>query len=208
MVNVLLVDDTKVGRDCIAGYQRGSDRYCLVNAFDRASQAEPFCEKNYVDLILMDFYTAEQEDGIAAAASIKAHMPNIRIIIVTGLTSYELLSRAKEAGADGFWHKEFSEEELISVMDCVMSGGTVYPDKPPAVKIGNILSTEIKPMQLEVLKLIVKGYSNASIAAELHISVDAVKWYIKELYQKTGYSNRVELAVDVISKRFVVPGLN
>ena len=63
-------------------------------------------------------------------------------------------------------------------------------------------------MQMEVLRLMVKGYSNPSIAAELHISVSDVKWHVQELFQKTGYSSRVELVADVINKEFIVPGLD
>ena len=62
-------------------------------------------------------------------------------------------------------------------------------------------------MQLEILRLMVKGYSNPAIAAELHISVNDVKWHIKELFEKTGYTNRVSLVGDVINKEFIVPGL-
>ena len=62
-------------------------------------------------------------------------------------------------------------------------------------------------MQLAVLRLMVNGYSNPAIARELYISVNDVKWHIKELFEKTGYSSRVELVGDVINKNFIIPGL-
>ena len=43
MINVLLVEDTKIGRDCISGYLRGSDRYCLAATITNAAMAETTC---------------------------------------------------------------------------------------------------------------------------------------------------------------------
>ena len=207
MINVLLVEDTKIGRDCISGYLRGSDRYCLAATITNAAMAETTCLHTPIDLILMDYCTENNEDGIAAAAVIKSRMPNIKVIIITSMASIDLIDRAREAGADSFWYKETGDEELLSVMDRTMKGESIYPDTTPVIQIGNAASTELRPMQLEVLRLMVEGYSNPAIAEKLHISVHDVKWHIQELFSKTGYSNRVALVGDVINKNFIVPGL-
>lgn len=207
MIRVLLVEDTKMGRDCIAGYIRSSGRYMLTDVLTNAAMAEITCMHTPVDLILMDYRTENNEDGIAAAASIKRHFPGIKIIIITSMTSADLIERARQAKADSFWYKESGDEELLAVMDLTMEGKSVYPDTTPVVRIGNALSTEVTPMQLKVLRLMVQGCSNPVIAQQLHISVNDVKWHIKELFEKTGYSSRVALVGDVINKGFIVPGL-
>ena len=56
------------------------------------------------------------------------------------------------------------------------------------------------------MRLLVQGKRDSEISAEMHISVDAVRWHIKELFSKTGYNNRVALACDVINKDLIVPG--
>lgn len=207
MTNVLLVEDTKIGRDCIAGYIESSGRYRLSAVITNAAKAPETCMHTKIDLVLMDYRTENNEDGICAAESIKRSMPHIKVIIITSLTSSDLIERARSAGADSFWYKETSDSELTAVMDRTMDGESVYPDTTPVIRIGNAVSTEVTPMQLKVLRLMVKGHSNPSIAAELGISVNDVKWHIKELFEKTGYSNRVELVGDVINKGFIVPGL-
>ena len=83
MTNVLLVEDTKMGRDCISGYIKTSGRYNLAAAITSAGMAEMTCMHTPVDLILMDYRTENNEDGISAAASIKRHMPGIKIIIIS-----------------------------------------------------------------------------------------------------------------------------
>lgn len=207
MINVLLVEDTKMGRDCIAGYLRGSDRYRLAAAITNAALAETTCRHAPINLILMDYRTENDEDGIAAAAVIKRKMPHIKIIIITSMASIDLIDRAREAGADSFWYKETSDEELLAVMDRTMNGESIYPDTTPVIKIGTAKSTDISPMQLSILRLMVQGLSNPTIAKELHISVSDVKWHIQELYDKTGYNSRVTLVGAVIKKDFIVPGL-
>lgn len=207
MIRVLLVEDTKMGRDCITGYIRSSDHYELADTITNAGMAEMTCMHTPVDLILMDYRTENNEDGIEAAAVIKRHFPKIKIIIVTSMTSVDLIDRAREAGADSFWYKEAGDAELLEVMDRTMDGESIYPDTTPVIQIGNAVSTEVTPMQLEVLRLVVDGYTNPAIAEKLHISVDNVKWHLKELYQKTGYTDRVGLVGAVIDKAFIVPGL-
>lgn len=207
MINVLLVEDTKMGRDCITGYLRGSDRYRLAASITNAAMAETTCLHTPIDLILMDYCTENDEDGIAAAAVIKRRMPHIKIIIITSMASIDLIDRAREAGADSFWYKETGDEELLAVMDRTMSGESIYPDTTPVISIGAAKSTDLSDMQLKILRLMVRGLSNPTIAKELYISVDDVKWHIKELYDKTGYNSRVTLVGAVIKKDFIVPGL-
>ena len=207
MINVLLVEDTKMGRDCVTGYLRGSDRYVLSAAITNAAMAETTCLHTPIDLILMDYCTENDEDGIAAAAVIKRRMPHIKIIIITSMASTDLIDRARAAGADSFWYKETGDEELLAVMDRTMDGESIYPDTTPVIRIGTAKSTDLTPMQLSVLRLMVQGHSNPAIAKELHISVDDVKWHIKGLYDKTGYNSRITLVGAVIKKDFIVPGL-
>lgn len=207
MINVLLVEDTKMGRDCVTGYLRGSDRYVLSAAITNAAMAETTCLHTPIDLILMDYCTENDEDGIAAAAVIKRRMPHIKIIIITSMASTDLIDRARAAGADSFWYKETGDEELLAVMDRTMDGESIYPDTTPVIRIGTAKSTDLTPMQLSVLRLMVQGHSNPAIAKELHISVDDVKWHIKGLYDKTGYNSRITLVGAVIKKDFIVPSL-
>ena len=152
MINVLLVEDRKMSRDSMIGYMKGSDRYKLAAQTSNAGMAELLCMQNRIDLILMDVCTANNENGIEATAAIKRHFPGVKVIIVTGMTTIDLLERAKAAGADSFWYKEIEGDELLDVMDRTMDGEHIYPDKTPHVQIGNMSSAEISGRELEVLR--------------------------------------------------------
>ena len=193
-----------MSRDCMEGYIRASGRYTLCASLANAGLAELACTRLPVDLILMDVCTENGESGIEAAAVIKRHLPDIKIIIVTSMADVDFIAKAKEAKADSFWYKEVSEHELLDIMDRTMNGESVYPYKTPEVKIGNALSGEFTPAELEVLRHLVKGLPDAAIAEALNISVSIVRWHIKGLFEKTGYNNRVTLACDVINKDLIV----
>lgn len=207
MINVLLVEDRKMSRDSMIGYMKGSDRYELAAQTANAGMAELLCMQNRIDLILMDVCTANNEDGIEATAAIKRHFPSVKVIIVTGMTTIDLLERAKAAGADSFWYKEIEGDELLDVMDRTMDGEHIYPDKTPLVQIGNMSSAEISGRELEVLRLMAEGSTDGAIAEKLCVSVAAVRYHVTQLLQKTGYENRVRLIADLINKDFIVPGL-
>lgn len=207
MIKVLLVEDRKMSRDSIIGYMKDSDRYELAAQTASAGMAEMLCMQNHIDLVLMDVCTANNEDGIEATAVIKRHFPKIKVIIVTGMTTVDLLDRAKAAKADSFWYKEIEGDELLDVMDRTMNGEHIYPDKTPIVQIGNMTSIEISDRELEVLRLMAEGNTDQVIAEKLYVSVSAVRYHITQLLQKTGYENRVRLIADLINKDFIVPGL-
>ena len=207
MVKVLLVEDKKMSRDCIIGYMKDSDRYELAAQTASAGMAELLCMQYQIDLILMDVCTANREDGIEATARIKRHFPETKVIVVTSMTTMDLIDRAREAGADSFWYKEIEGTELLDVMDRTMDGETIYPDTTPTVHIGNMASTEISDRELDVLRLMAQGYIDREIAQNLYISVSAVRYHITQLLQKTGYENRVKLIADLVNQDFIIPGL-
>lgn len=207
MIKVLLVEDRKMSRDSIIGYMKGSDRYELAAQTASAGMAEMLCMQKRIDLVLMDVCTANNEDGIEAAAAIKRHFPDIKVIIVTGMTTVDLIERARRANADSFWYKEIEGDELLDVMDRTMNGEHIYPDKTPHVQIGNMTSAEISGRELAVLRLMAEGNTDAAIAEKLCVGVPAVRYHVTQLLQKTGYQNRVKLIADLINQDFIVPGL-
>ncbi len=207
MIKVLLVEDRKMSRDSIIGYMKGSDRYELAAQTASAGMAEMLCMQKRIDLVLMDVCTANNEDGIEAAAAIKRHFPDIKVIIVTGMTTVDLIERARRANADSFWYKEIEGDELLDVMDRTMNGEHIYPDKTPHVQIGNMTSAEISGRELAVLRLMAEGNTDAAIAEKLCVGVSAVRYHVTQLLQKTGYQNRVKLIADLINQDFIVPGL-
>ncbi len=65
------------------------------------------------------------------------------------------------------------------------------------------IKIELTSRELEILRLLVKGYRNQQIAAELHISEACVRFHLKEIYSRTGIDSRTALVAWAIQKVFV-----
>jgi len=195
VINVLLVEDDPMARQLLEIYVNKSEKYELAGSVESALFAEVFCRTHPVDVILMDVCTAMNANGIDAARDIKKHLPDIKIIVITSQPECSYIDRAREAGVDSFWYKSSTAEEIITLMDRTLNGDCVYPDSTPHLKLGDTWSERFSERELEVLRLVVAGETDAAIAAKLFISVATVKTHVQNMKNRTGFRNRTELAV-------------
>lgn len=204
MIKVLIVEDDPMARKLLEIYIRESERYSLAYSIESAAMAELYCLKNPIDLILMDVCTAMDANGLDAAAKIKKDFPKIKIIIVTSQPECSFIDRARNTGVESFWYKSTSPEEILAVMDRTMNGESVYPDTTPILRLGDALNVDFTDKELEVLREVINGESDAVIAEKLHISLRTVKGHIQSMRDKTGFRNRTELAVRVRESGLVI----
>ncbi len=191
--NVLIVEDQDIPRELFEIYVKSSADFRHLISINSASAALSVCKTNKVDLILMDVMTELGKSGLDAAEEIKKQFPRIKIIIVTSMPEYSWLSRAKAIGIDSFWYKDGQKEGLLDVMERTMAGERIFPDETPLIRIGNATNHEFTERELDVLKELTTGDTNAEIAARLFISVATVKSHIQHLMEKTGFKTRTEL---------------
>ncbi len=206
MIRVLIVEDQRTAREVMQTAIESSDRYQLGGMLADAGNAYILCMAGRVDLILMDVYTLDGENGIEAAAKIKRDFPHIKIIIVTSMPEESFIRKAREAGCESFWYKDLSEEDLLSVMDRTMAGKCIYPDDTPAVKIGLAQSTEFTGRELNVLRELINGHSQKEIAEILGITYDTVRSHMKSILSKTGCESSNRLIAEVSQKGLIIPG--
>ncbi|MBE6731081.1 MAG: response regulator transcription factor [Ruminococcaceae bacterium] len=195
MINVLIVEDDPMASQLLEVYIEKNENYNHVQTVESAMFAEAVCRMKSVDLVLMDVCTALNANGLEAAKSIKKSMPDIKIIIITSQPEYSFLDRAREAGVESFWYKNGAANELLMVMDRTVSGECVYPDNTPVIKLGEVTSEKLTDREVEVLREVVSGETDAAIAEKLHMSLRTVKQHIQSMREKTGFRNRTELAV-------------
>lgn len=191
--NVLIVEDQDIPRDLFEIYIGASDNFKHLLSLANASAALSVCRNSRVDLILMDVMTGFNHNGLDAAEVIKQQFPDIKIIIVTSMPEYSWLARAREIGVDSFWYKDGQKDSILDVMERTMAGEHIYPDETPLIRIGNATNHEFTERELDVLKELTTGDTNAEIAKRLSISVATVKSHIQHLMEKTGFKTRTEL---------------
>ena len=195
MIHVLIVEDDPMARQLLEIYVEKSGAYTLAQSVESAAFAELCCRARQIDLILMDVCTAMNASGLEAAEKIKREFPYIKVIIITSQPECSFLDRARAAGVDSFWYKNGTAEELVTIMDRTMAGEQIYPETTPPLQLGEVTSDLLSDRELEVLRELVAGESDAAIAEKLHMSLRTVKAHIQSMRDKTGFRNRTELAV-------------
>ena len=191
----MIVEDDPMAQKLLEIFVSENSSYQVAHIIESAAMAEFYCMVSPIDLILMDVCTAMNVSGLEAAEKIKSRFPHIKIIIITSQPECSFIDRARAAGVESFWYKTASAEEILTVMDRTMAGESIYPDNTPSLKLGVADSEMFSERELEVLRLVVAGETDAAIAEKLFMSVRTVKQHIQSMREKTGFRNRTELAV-------------
>ncbi len=153
------------------------------------------------DLIVMDI-GLPRLDGIAATQEIKTALPEVRVVILTSHTTEREIIASLSSGADAYCIKGASVERLLKAIAAAAEGATyldpqigrqVLKHLTPPSPTGNLAN--LSPRELEVLKLIVEGYSNPEIAGKLYLSANTVKTHVRGIMNKLAVDDRVQAAV-------------
>ena len=205
MVNVLIVDDSRIARKLMEYELKAMPEYKILTFIEDAENAKPICMSTKVDLILMDVCTARDSSGLKAAEDIKKICPNIKIIITTSMPEYTFITKAKAAGCESFWYKDYGCISLSEVIERTMKGERVYPDKTPDVDIYGVPISKFTPAQLRVLRELAMGLSQEEVAKKLCLSRSVIKDHISHMCEKTNTSKTLQLVTEAIEKRVILP---
>lgn len=206
MVKVLIVDDERcIQRLYQMEIERASDRYEFVGSIISADNVDMFIMAHAVDLILMDINTAEHANGIEATRRLKQKYPDIKIVVTTSYTDYHALEKAKTAGADSFWFKDYSPVELVYVMDQTMSGAGYWPQELPDVKFGATSLQGFTKTEREVLYHLATCVSIRKIAEKMFVEEATIKTHLRNMCSKAGCENKTELLILAMQAKVVLP---
>ena len=161
-------------------------------------------EKTKPDLVLMDLKMPEM-NGIIATRKIRDKHPDISVLILTTFDDDEWLFDAIRSGASGYLLKDRPRSELINAIKGTVSGGS-YVDPAVAGKLLNNVAqsiprrtpnvdTLLSDRELEVLRFLSMGLSNADIAKRLFLSEGTVRNYTSAIFAKLNVSDRTQAVV-------------
>ena len=161
------------------------------------------------DLVIMDI-GLPGIDGIAAIQKIKASLPTVRAMMLTSHRSEQEIIAALSSGADGYCVKGLGLDKLVVAIASVQDGAVYLDPQIAQCVVQNLqpvasaqAENPLTERELEVLKLIVEGYSNPEIAASLHISLSTVKAHARSIMNKLAVDDRVQAAVVALRSGWV-----
>ena len=216
-IRVLLCDDQALVRSGFRLILESREDIEVVGEVEDGREAIELTRRVDPDVILMDV-RMPNVDGVEATRRLVAGGSRARIIILTTFDLDEYVYEAIRAGASGFLLKDVQPAQLVDAIRVVAAGEALLA---PSVtrrlldRFAHTLPGEEKPppeltslteRELEVLKLLAGGLSNAELAERLFLSETTVKSHISSVLRKLGLRDRVQAVVLAYEAGLVRPG--
>ena len=206
-VRVLVAEDHMITRCFFESVVRGAAGYELVGSLSSAQEAVIWCRSHPVDLVILDVLMKTGMDGLKAAALLKREHPEVKIILTTSTAEAWWLDEARAIGVEAFWFKNYGDQSLIEIMDRTVAGERHYQDETGDIRLGLAVKADLTERELDVLREVISCATNEQIAEHLGVSPNTVKTHIRHLLEKTGFSDRLELAINASRAHIVVSDL-
>ncbi len=168
----------------------GDERFCLVAV---TPDGERFLEA--ADKVQFDVGVIGWEmpgcDGRGVLQSLRNRADTPRIIVYTGSSNSDVPRQAMTLGAAGFCSKREAPEQLLDTIQAVAAGRMVFPFIDVSSLAADPLAG-LTPRERELLAALAGGLTNQQMASQLDISLNTVKFHLKNLYDKLGVGNRAQ----------------
>lgn len=203
-MKILLADDHEIFRKGMHHLlsERLDEQIIEAKDYDEVNN---ICEQENIDLILIDIGMPGAK-GLEGILKLRQKYIAIKIIVVSGLESSDIISTLLKNGCQGFVLKSQSAEVVSRAVDQVLAGDVYVPStimlnsKYADIKTGNTgerVTNDAKMFSItdreqQVLELIVQGYSNKEIARELGISLATVRTHTISIYRSLNVNNRAQ----------------
>lgn len=203
-ITILLVDDHQVVRQGVRAFLETQADLSVVGEADSGEEAVNLAEQLIPDVILMDLVMPGKIDGVEATRQVKNSSPRTQIVVLTSYHEDEHIFPAIRAGAISYVLKEIGSEELGEVVRKAAKGEAVLHPRVAARLIQEVQGardvlpnpfTELSDREMEVLRIIANGFSNARIAEQLVISEKTVKGHVSNILGKLHLADRTQAAV-------------
>jgi NarL family two-component system response regulator LiaR len=202
-ITVMIVDDHEMVRRGAKGYLEVQPEIAVVAEAESGVEAVRLAREFVPDVVLMDLVMPGM-DGVEATRKVKDISPRTQIIILTSFHEDEHIFPAFQAGAISYLLKDVKATELVEAILRASKGEATLHPRVAARLIKQFSYgeseqsnpfTELTEREMEILKLIARGFTNQKIAEELVISVGTVKGHVSNILSKLHLADRTQAAV-------------
>jgi len=202
-VRVLLYDDNEALRQSMETLIREEKDMQVIAAMSNAETVETDIRELKPDVVLMDI-DMPAVNGVSAVKRIRQVDAALPIIMLTVFDDNENIFNAVCAGASGYILKRCASEEIPGAIRNVLSGGAPMTgvvarkvlQMVPAARGPETEDVNLSQREVQILQLVARGFSYKMIAAEIKVSMDTVRFHIKNIYDKL----HVHSAPEAVSK--------
>lgn len=200
-IQILVVEDQSIVREGLCAMLATKPGLQVVGVAADGEEAVQQALGLRPDVILMDLIMPKR-GGIDATRAIIEQWPEARVLVLTSYSEDTQILEALRAGAKGYVLKQDVGQELVDAIHQVYDGLT--PLNPYVVRrmlnslshsrANDTLETRLTDRELEIARLVARGYDNQNIASALGISVRTVGTHVSNILRKADVTNRTHLA--------------
>ena len=179
----------------------------VVGKACNGAEAIDLVVSHQTDLVLMDLKMPGM-NGVEATAQIRAHFPDVKVLVLTTFDDDEWLFDALRAGASGYLLKDTPRKEVIAAikgtvagktyMDPLVAGRILSLAMDSAAKPAALLTEKLTRREMDVLRLLAGGLSNSDIADRLYLSEGTVRNHVSAIFTKLNVTDRTQAAIVAI----------
>lgn len=205
MIRILICDDQAIARQGLQMILSTAPDIKIVGVAQDGQEALDLLPTVQPDVVLMDL-KMPRLNGVQATRAIHQRFPAVRVLVLTTYDADEWVFDAVRQGANGYLLKDTPPNELLAAIRNTAAGQTpVDPNvagkiftnfaQQQPVPTPNRLIEELSDREIEVLRLMAKGKSNAEIGQQIHLSEGTVRNYISTIFAKLNVNDRTQAVV-------------
>jgi DNA-binding NarL/FixJ family response regulator len=206
VITIMLVDDHPVVREGLRGMLEAEPDLTVVGEAGSGAEAVALDRVKQPDVVLMDLRMPGL-DGVGAIREILKETPARRVVVLTTYETDADILRAVEAGAAGYLLKDASRAELAGAIRAAARGETVLAPSVAGKLVNRVRNpppaSPLSAREVEVLRLVAKGRTNAEIGRELHIGEATVKTHLLRAFGKLGVSDRTAAVTTALDRHLL-----
>ena len=214
-IRIVVADDHPVVRFGVKNMLMNDPNFDVVGEAEDGDQAVTQTLDLEPDILLLDL-AMPKLPGLEAMRAIMSRSPRVKILLLTSTISTQQIIEALQIGARGIVLKDSVAGDLGEALTSVLNGDywiggkrvinlltALHELMQKAAAVPERKTYGLTPRELEVVTCIVEGCSNKDIAKQFTISEETVKRHLSNIFDKTGVSTRLELALFAISHKLV-----
>ena len=212
-IRVLLADDHAVVRKGIREFLEEAGDIQVVAEANGGAEALRLIKEDPPDVAVLDIRMPEMT-GVEATHHIKAHFPDVRVLILTSYDDDPYVFALLQAGADGYVLKTASGDEVVHAVRTVHQGESALSPAIASKVVRQAMSGRpegaaeqietLTDRELDVLRLAARGLTNRAIGQELSISHRTVQGHLQSIYGKLSVGSRTEAVTEALRRGWIV----
>ncbi len=204
-IRILLADDHNIVRAGVRQLLEGADDLQVVAEAEDGEQAQALIQEYKPDVAVLDIQMPKAS-GIEVTRWVRAHLPEVGVLILTAYDDDPYVMAVLQAGANGYVLKTGQTDELIQAVRDVYEGKSVLDPNITQKLMSNLFKgpekKTVEPLtdrELDVLRLAARGFTNKAIGVQLSISDRTGQGHLAHIFAKLQANSRTEAVMRAVS---------